>query len=154
AAFLVALESTWALRPTIPSDEACGCQSMGILRFAIATMTQICCICKAVPSSGLTCCAGWTPIGAMTKRALLLSVTLVLGCVEQNIVEIKPGATSIKVVKEDDKPFRCDVLGDVHGTSRSDDKDKARQGAENDIKNQAATFKGANYVLLEIDRNK
>jgi hypothetical protein len=90
----------------------------------------------------------------MTKRALLFSVTLALGCVEQNIVEIKPQAAAIKAVKEDEKPFRCDVLGDVHGTSRSDDKDKARQGAENDIKNQAATFKGANYVLVEIDRTK
>ena len=90
----------------------------------------------------------------MKKRAAILFVTVVWGCVEQNIVEIKPQAAAIKVVKEDDKPFRCDVLGDVHGTSRADDKDKARQGAENDIKNQASAFKGANYVLVEIDRNK
>lgn len=90
----------------------------------------------------------------MTKRAALLLVTVVWGCVQENMVDIKPEAFAIKVVKEDDKPFRCDVLGDVHGSSRSDDKDKAHQGAENDIKNQAATLKGANYVLVEIDRNK
>jgi hypothetical protein len=76
------------------------------------------------------------------------------GCVQENMVELKPEAAAIKAVKEDDKPFRCEVLADVHGTSRSPDKDKARQGAENDIKNQAASIKGANYVLVEIDRNK
>lgn len=70
------------------------------------------------------------------------------------MVDVKPEAAAIKVVKEDDKPFRCDVLADVHGTSRSEDKDKARHGAENDMKNQAAMLKGANYVLVEIDRNK
>jgi hypothetical protein len=91
---------------------------------------------------------------AMTKRALLLFAILAVGCVEQDMVEIKPEAAAIKTVKEDDKPFRCEVLGDVHGTSRSADKDKARRGAENAIKNDAAMYKGANYVLLEIDRNK
>jgi hypothetical protein len=90
----------------------------------------------------------------MKKRAALLLVTVAWGCVQENMVEIKPQAAAIKAVKEDDKPLRCDVLGDVHGTSRSDDKDKARQGAENDIKNEASAFKGANYVLVEIDRNK
>jgi len=90
----------------------------------------------------------------MKKRTALFLVTLVWGCVQENMVDIKPQAAAIKVVKEDDKPFRCDVLADVHGTSRSDDKDKARQGAENDIKNQASMLKGANYVLVEIDRNK
>lgn len=86
--------------------------------------------------------------------AALLFATALWGCVQENMVEVKPQAAAIKVVKEDDKPLRCDVLGDVHGTSRSDDKDKARQGAENDIKNEAFAFKGANYVLVEIDRNK
>ena len=90
----------------------------------------------------------------MTKRAALLLATVAWGCVQENLVEIKPEAAAIKAVKEDNKPLRCDILGDVHGVSRSEDKDKAHQGAENDIKNQAAAFKGANYVLVEIDRNK
>jgi hypothetical protein len=90
----------------------------------------------------------------MKKVALILFATAFAGCVEQDMVEVKPEAAAIKTVKEDDKPFRCDVLGDVHGTSRSSDKEKARHGAENALKNQAATYKGANYVLVEIDRMK
>ena len=45
----------------------------------------------------------------------------------------------------------CKNLGDVHGTSRSTDRDKARKGAEADLKNNAAALK-ANYVLVDAER--
>jgi uncharacterized protein YbjQ (UPF0145 family) len=72
-------------------------------------------------------------------------------CVYESVTEIKPAAAGVKLVREDDKPFRCKVLGDVHGTSRSTDREKARKGAEAELKNNAAALK-ANYVVVEIDR--
>jgi Domain of unknown function (DUF4156) len=74
------------------------------------------------------------------------------GCVQESLVEVNPQGAAVKVVKEDERPFGCRVVGDVHGKSRSTDVDKARRGAENDLKNQAAKLK-ANYVVLEIDRS-
>jgi len=79
--------------------------------------------------------------------AITILSSALFGCVRENIVEVKPEASAIKVVREDDKPFRCKVLGDVHGTSRSPDRDKARKGAEADMKNHAAALK-ANYVVI------
>lgn len=77
--------------------------------------------------------------------------TVLFGCVTENIVEVRPAAAAVKLVREDDKPFRCKVVGDVHGTSRSSDREKARKGAEADLKNHAASLK-ANYVMVQIDR--
>ncbi len=74
------------------------------------------------------------------------------GCVQANLVEVNSQGAGVKVVKEDERPFGCRVVGDVRGKSRSVDVDKARRGAENDLKNQAAKLK-ANYVVLEIDRS-
>jgi hypothetical protein len=84
------------------------------------------------------------------QKALALSLVSVafFGCVSESIVEVKPAAAAIKVVREDEKPFHCKVLGDVHGKSRSGDRDKARKGAEADMKNHALALK-ANYIVLE-----
>ena len=70
----------------------------------------------------------------------------------EKIVRAEPGAVEVKVVRPDDKPFRCQVLGDIQGTSRAQDKDKARGGAENDLKNRTAALKG-NYAVVETDRS-
>ena len=70
----------------------------------------------------------------------------------EKIVKAEPGAMEVKVVRPDDKPFRCEVLGDIQGSSRAEDKDKARTGAENDLKNRTAALKG-NYALVETDRS-
>jgi hypothetical protein len=69
----------------------------------------------------------------------------------EKIVKTEPGAMEVKVVRPDDKPFRCQVLGDIQGSSRAQDKDKARGGAENDLKNRTAALKG-NYAVIETDR--
>jgi Domain of unknown function (DUF4156) len=69
-------------------------------------------------------------------------------CVYESIVEVKPEGAAVKLVREDEKPFHCKVLGDVRGTSRSNDREKARKGAEADMKNRAAALK-ANYVVVE-----
>ena len=84
------------------------------------------------------------------KKTLAITVlsTALFGCVRESIVEVKPAAANIKLVREDDKPFHCKVLGDVHGTSRSPDREKARKGAEADMKNHAAALK-ANYVVVD-----
>ncbi len=88
----------------------------------------------------------------MQKTFVFTILTAALsGCVTESLVEVKPAATNVKLVKEDDKPFRCKFVGDVHGTSRSTDREKARKGAEADVKNHAASLK-ANYVMVEIDR--
>lgn len=83
-----------------------------------------------------------------------LVITLLLGassCVTENIAQVKPAAAAVKLVKQEDKPFHCKNLGDVHGTSRSTDRGKARKGAEADLMNNAAALK-ANYVVVEAER--
>jgi hypothetical protein len=70
----------------------------------------------------------------------------------EKVVKPEPGAINVKVVRLDDKPFHCQVLGDIKGTSRAEDKDKARTGAENDLKNRTAALKG-NYAVIEMDRS-
>jgi hypothetical protein len=84
------------------------------------------------------------------QKTLAFSFVLAasFGCVSESVVEVKPAAAGIKVVKEDEKPFRCKVLGDVNGKSRSGDREKARKGAENDMRNHALALK-ANYVVIE-----
>jgi hypothetical protein len=70
----------------------------------------------------------------------------------EKVVKPEPGAVNVKVVRLDDKPFHCQVLGDIKGSSRAEDKDKARTGAENDLKNRTAALKG-NYAVIEMDRS-
>jgi hypothetical protein len=48
--------------------------------------------------------------------------------------------------------LRCQVLGKISGTSRSDDEKEARQGAENDFRNHAAELK-ANFAFIEAERS-
>jgi Domain of unknown function (DUF4156) len=90
----------------------------------------------------------------MRKLLILWSFSAMLfACAyREKLVKVEPGAQDVKVVKPDDKPFRCKVLGDVQGSSRSEDKDKARSGAENDLKNRTAALKG-NYAVIEADRS-
>lgn len=89
----------------------------------------------------------------MQKTLILSLLATFLGCsYRETLVKVEPGAQDVKVVKQDDKPFRCQVLGEIRGSSRSEDKDKARTGAENDLKNRAAALKG-NYALIEVDRS-
>lgn len=71
-----------------------------------------------------------------------------VGCVTENLVEARPEASKVTVVKDVDKPLHCRNLGDVNGRSRSQDTAKARAGAQNDFKNRAAALK-ANYALIE-----
>ena len=87
---------------------------------------------------------------ARTIAVLGLSCALV-GCVSEQLVEARPEAGKVTIVKDVDRPLRCKTLGDIHGRSRSEDEAKARVGAQNDLKNQAAAMK-ANYALVEIDR--
>jgi hypothetical protein len=92
----------------------------------------------------------------MTRTLFLLACTLVLcgACVTESYIALRPDASRVKAVRETDKPLRCAPLGDVHGTSRSQDEARAREGALNQARNEAARYKGATHVLIEIDRVK
>jgi Domain of unknown function (DUF4156) len=89
-----------------------------------------------------------------TPSVLFLSgAALLVACsYTEKIVKAQPDAMNVKVVRADDKPFHCEVLGEIQGSSRAEDKDKARGGAENDLKNRTAALKG-NYALVETDRS-
>ena len=80
----------------------------------------------------------------MLKKALFVGLVVLPGCLD-NVAVLEPKAESVKVVRETDKPLRCDVLGKISGTSRSDDEKAARKGAENDFRNHAAELK-ANFA--------
>ena len=87
----------------------------------------------------------------LKKRALFVVSIALTGCFA-NVVALEPKAKSVKVVHESDKPLRCDVLGKITGQSRSGDVKEARQGAENDFRNQAAELK-ANFAFIEAERS-
>lgn len=86
----------------------------------------------------------------MLKKALFGVLVLLPGCFA-NVVALEPKAEGVKVVHESDKPLRCEVLGKISGTSRSDDVKEARRGAENDFRNHAAELK-ANFAFIEAER--
>jgi hypothetical protein len=89
-----------------------------------------------------------------TNNALLLVGRVALSncAYSEKVVKTESAAMNVKVVRPDDKPFHCQVLGDIEGRSRAEDKDKARGGAENDLKNRTHALKG-NYALVETDRS-
>jgi hypothetical protein len=87
----------------------------------------------------------------LKSRAGFVVLVMLPGCFD-NVVALEPKAESIKVVRETDKPLRCDVLGKISGSSRSTKKEEARTGAENDFRNQAAKFK-ANFAFIEAERS-
>jgi hypothetical protein len=87
----------------------------------------------------------------MLKKSLFVVSAVLSGCFN-NVAVLEPNAQSIKVVRETDKPLRCDVLGKISGTSRSDDQKEARTGAENDFRNHAAELK-ANFAFIEAERS-
>ena len=91
----------------------------------------------------------------MKPRHILFLVTLpaLANCAySEKIVKPQPGSVDIKVVRAEDKPFQCKVLGEIQGKSRSEDKEKARSGAETDLRNRTLELKG-NYALIETDRS-
>jgi hypothetical protein len=88
----------------------------------------------------------------MTKKfALCLLTALLPGCLSN--VALKPEAKDVTIVNETTKPLRCEVLGKISGMSRSNDGKEAQTGAENDFRNQASEFEGANYAFVETERN-
>lgn len=87
----------------------------------------------------------------MLKKALVVVSVVLPGCFA-NVAVLEPKAAGIKVVHESDKPLRCQVLGKISGSSRSDDEKEARQGAENDFRNHAAELK-ANFAFIEAERS-
>jgi hypothetical protein len=88
-----------------------------------------------------------------TVFLLALGSSFLLACAySEKVVKAQPEAMNVKVVRQDDKPFHCEVLGEIKGTSRAEDKDKARSGAEADLKNRTFGLKG-NYAVVETDRS-
>jgi hypothetical protein len=71
------------------------------------------------------------------------------GC--SSVATLEPGAKSVTVVRETDRPGQCRVLGKIHGSSHAGDLKTAREGAENDLRNRAAKLK-ANFAMIESER--
>lgn len=88
----------------------------------------------------------------MPKNASLLGlIVLCQACIFDSVVKLDPAANKVEIVRDTTKPVDCDFKGKISGSSRSDDKKKARKGAENDFRNQAAELK-ANFALIEAER--
>ncbi len=69
-----------------------------------------------------------------------------------SVGQLTPEAKSVTVVSETSRPIDCKVLGKISGTSHTTGKKEAREGAENDFRNEAAKLK-ANYALIEQERS-
>ena len=86
------------------------------------------------------------------KRTLLVLAALAQAACLSNVVALNPKAKSVQIVRQSDRPLNCKVLGKITGTSRDDDGKLAREGAENDFRNQASDL-DANFALVETDRD-
>lgn len=87
----------------------------------------------------------------MTKALSISLAALLSACVFNSVAKLDSKAEGVTVVRETDKPTDCKYLGKIMGRSHADDEKKARQGAENDFRNQAAKLK-ANFALIENQR--
>lgn len=87
----------------------------------------------------------------MTKALSISLAALLSACVFNSVAKLDPKAEGVVVVRETDKPTDCRYLGKIMGRSHADDEKQARQGAENDLRNQAAKLK-ANFALIESQR--
>ena len=87
----------------------------------------------------------------MLKKRALCAVAVCLPACFGTVVPLSPQAKNVTIVRETDKPVRCEVLGKISGRSRSSDVEAAKTGARNDFRNQAAELKG-NFALLEAER--
>jgi hypothetical protein len=89
----------------------------------------------------------------MLKSAFLAGAVLSLqACVFDSVGQLSPEAKSVTVVHETSRPIDCKVLGKINGSSHASKEKQAREGAENDFRNQAAKMK-ANYALIEQERS-
>lgn len=86
------------------------------------------------------------------NRCTWLALPLLVTACLSNVVALSPKAEAVTIVRETDKPLRCEVRGKISGTSRSSDEKEARTGAENDFRNQAAEL-NANFALVEAERH-
>lgn len=84
------------------------------------------------------------------KRALFAAAVCLPGCFG-TVVALAPEAKNVTIVHETDKPLHCEVLGKIHGRSRSSDEKEAKIGAENDFRNRAAELNG-NFAYVEAQR--
>ncbi len=85
----------------------------------------------------------------MVKASIAsLSAIVLCGCMFSRVKDLDPEAAGVTVVRDTDKPGECKFLGKIRGTSRSTDEKEARQGAENDLRNQAAEKK-ANFATID-----
>ncbi len=85
------------------------------------------------------------------RSALLAAALLATACLD-NVVALSPRAEKVKVVREAEKPLRCEVRGKITGSSRSTEVGQAKTGAENDLRNHAAEY-DANFALVESERH-
>jgi hypothetical protein len=87
----------------------------------------------------------------MPKNRALCAIAICLPACFGTVVPLAPQAKSVTIVRETDKPVRCEILGKISGRSRSSHVEEAKTGARNDFRNQAAELKG-NFALVEAER--
>ena len=85
----------------------------------------------------------------MPKKVSLLGLFVVCqACLFRQRRQTRARGQRGRIVHDTTRPVDCDFKGKITGSSRSDDKKKARKGAENDFRNHAAELK-ANFALIE-----
>jgi hypothetical protein len=90
----------------------------------------------------------------MNKTVTLTFVALsISACVFTGPVKLNPQGAKVEMVSETEKPSECNFLGKITGTSHDDDAKAAREGAENDLRNQTAALKG-NFAVVENVRGE
>jgi hypothetical protein len=88
----------------------------------------------------------------MTKALPLTLLAFALqGCLINSVTKLDPKAQNVQLIPETEKSGECKMLGKIHGSSHAEDEKQAKQGAENDFRNQAAKLKG-NYAVVESTR--
>lgn len=89
---------------------------------------------------------------ALGHMGVVAALVLLPSCVFNSVKKLEPEAEHVTVVTDASRPIDCRVLGKINGSSHADDQKHAHQGAENELRNQAAKMK-ANFALIETDRN-
>jgi hypothetical protein len=87
----------------------------------------------------------------MTSKLPWLAFALVLpGCLFNSVAKLEDQGKAVTVVPETEKPSECKFLGKLMGSSHSEDKNAAREGANNDFRNKAGALK-ANFAVVESE---
>jgi hypothetical protein len=89
---------------------------------------------------------------AAMRRAVLVLLTVLLGCAEQlpDHVDLQPAGEDVDFAMEPPSPNSFMLIGEVTGIAAANDLDAAHDAAKNDLRNKAAAL-GATLVTIDED---